>query len=284
MRIRAAAIGLTIASLALRGAVALDPPGPETSTHRTAPDGEAASLEVREPVTLRGTASTGRRQWVVGATVVLVPQSGECWLRTTATDERGVFEFRALPGGPYTLVFLKAGLRPLVKEHVVVRPPFRTILESRLEPETGWAVMLPEGPLAGLMDRACEGPPALRGTVRDRDGAPLAEVLVRATRRGGGADPRRAFTDETGSFALEDLEPGAWGVELAAPGFVVLRATLRLNQGWRLEATLVPQPSDYDPDLLDLLPDEDPLPPPSPEPAGDASPSAPERTAKNPWR
>jgi len=80
----------------------------------------------------------------------------------------------------------------------------------------------------------------IAGTVKDVQGGfiPGAEVVVENNATG---DKRTATTDETGSYALPLLPPGAWVVTIATRGFATARFTnvgVSLGETTAVDATL----------------------------------------------
>jgi len=70
----------------------------------------------------------------------------------------------------------------------------------------------------------------VEGRVLDGDtGAPLAGVVVTLT----GGQSYTTTTDESGLFRFEDLEPGAFELQLSLNGYASLTASLQLQQGSR---------------------------------------------------
>jgi hypothetical protein len=82
----------------------------------------------------------------------------------------------------------------------------------------------------------------------------------------GTDEPRSTLSRADGSFAVEDLSPGAWRLEILGAGYLPIRVALDLDVDSRLTALLVPQPMNYTPAPEDLLPPEEPIPPKDPAP------------------
>lgn len=82
---------------------------------------------------------------------------------------------------------------------------------------------------------------SIRGVVIDQAAAGIAGVEVRATPEAT-HDPRRVRTDRRGRFALPNLPPGTWRVEVDHSGFgpFIARMELVANQEFRLEVPLLP--------------------------------------------
>ena len=72
----------------------------------------------------------------------------------------------------------------------------------------------------------------LSGTVTDATGLPLPGVNVEARPAAAGGQVRTAVTDSTGTFTLAALEPGAYDVTFALPGFHdVVRSGVEIGAG-----------------------------------------------------
>ena len=70
-----------------------------------------------------------------------------------------------------------------------------------------------------------------------------------------------------GEFAASGLAEGEWILEAKGLEFLPVRATLPLTGGaTRVRLVLVPQPTAFDPLPIDLLPEEEPIPPPAAPP------------------
>ena len=80
---------------------------------------------------------------------------------------------------------------------------------------------------------------AIRGRVEDATGAAVLGASVKAVNEGTN-ETRTTSTGETGAFAIAELAPGTWVVEITAPGHKThaQRVTLEVNQERRLDAQL----------------------------------------------
>ena len=245
---------------------------PPPAGARTAEPAEAeASPDRGEKTTwLLGHARTGRRRWVTGAAVVATPESGEARIFVTATNDKGAYRFEAIPEGIYRVMLLKHGLEPVIKPKVELRFPFRAVVEVEMEPASG---ATPAEVLAATTS-SLGTTAGLDGRILDRVGEPIGEVRVRLTRTDGSVDPRDAVSDEDGEFAVTNLLPGKWKLEVLGAGYLPIRVPVSLSGEGELRAVLIPQPASYEPQPLDLMPPELPIPPPplepEPAPSGDA--------------
>ena len=219
---------------------------------------------------LLGHARTGRRRWVTGAVVVATPESGESKIFVTATNVKGAYRFEAMPEGTYQVMLLKHGLEPVVKPKVDLRFPFRAVVEVEMEPASG----APPAEVLAATTSSLGTTAGLGGRILDRVGDPIGEVRVRLTRVDGSVDPRDAVSDEDGEFAVTNVLPGKWKLEVLGAGYLPIRVPVSLSGEGELRAVLIPQPASYEPQPLDLMPPELPIPPPplepEPAPSGDA--------------
>jgi len=206
---------------------------------------------------VQGQLRLGRGLPVVGATILLRPASNRSQLYVTATDETGSFRIDGLENGTYRLEARREGLEPLVKEAILVRYPYRAIVEAtmnkvaRSEENTGEA--------SASLSRSSVW--RVEGVVQDHRGAPLAEVRLRLVRPDGSEDPVVTVTRFDGTFEIEGVRGGLWNAEVLGGGFLPLRFALPLEESARLHARLVPYPIGYVPTPEDLMPPEEPIPP-----------------------
>ena len=249
----AVAIGAVATGLAAQSVA----DAPEPTTEAAPP---VATGDGPKNTWLLGHARTGRRRWVTGAVVLATPESGESRIYVTTTDEKGKYRFESIPEGVYDVILMKHGLAPVTKDHVELQFPFRQVLEVLMEPGAGEvadaSVGTPTAPGAAT---------TLEGLVRSRDGEALAEVRIRLIRADGTVDPRYALSGREGRFNLSDLEPGGWRIEILGAGFLPIRVPVTLAGQATVTAVLVAQPASYEPQPLDLMPPEMPIPPPEPE-------------------
>jgi len=238
---------------------------PPPAGARTAEPAEASPDRGEKTTWLLGHARTGRRRWVTGAVVVATPESGEARIFVTATNDKGAYRFEGMPEGTYQVMLLKHGLEPVVKPKVELRFPFRAVVEVEMEPASG----TPPAEVLAITTSSLGTTASLDGRILDRVGEPIGEVRVRLTRADGSVDPRGAVTGEDGEFAVTNLLPGQWKLEVLGAGYLPIRVPVSLSGEGELRAVLVPQPASYEPQPLDLMPPELPIPPPplEPEPA-----------------
>ena len=202
---------------------------------------------------LKGSASLDRNQPVVGASVRISPENDRSRYLLTSTDGQGLLETMDLPDGDYQVSFTKEGLTPVIKSAVNVRFPFRPVVEVTMGP----------GPDSEPAPSAVDSEDLLdlTGRVLTREGDPVADVTVRLVRLDGGGDPLKIRSAEDGTLTGSELAPGSWAVEVRAAGFLSIRSVLDLEGPVLLVALLIPQPASYLAPAMDLLPDEQPVPP-----------------------
>jgi len=225
-----------------------------------APAQESSAAPAPERVSrLSGRAYLGRNAPVVGATVLVQPEGRAGELYLTSTDEDGVFRVDGLVDGSYSVRVEREGLAAKVKTGVSLKFPFRAVVDLGMDPLSAGpnekSVLVPEPASGG-------GALSLQGRVIDAGGGPAGEIPLRFVRLDGREDPRGLRTRPDGSFELEDAGAGVWRLEISAVGYLSQRMALDLGGTETLRVILVRQPPDYDPTPLELMPPEQPIPPP----------------------
>ena len=203
---------------------------------------------------VRGSVFYGRRQPAVGATVLVRPENAGTPLFAATTGVSGTFAFDGVPDGTYAAEIRRDGFAPVVKRGIVVRTPFRAVVEVLLTRGDAPAAPAPQ---------AAAGAASLSGRVRGAQGAPLVEGHVRLTRIEGAEDPRTVTTDDAGTFALPGLSAGRWRLEVQGAGLLPLRVSVDLSGDVGIDATLGSQPPSYMPPAQDLIVPEEAIPPPA---------------------
>ncbi|HEX4822890.1 MAG TPA: carboxypeptidase-like regulatory domain-containing protein [Candidatus Polarisedimenticolaceae bacterium] len=200
---------------------------------------------------IRGAISYGRHFPSVGAVVLMRPEKASSPLYAATTGATGAFGFDGVPDGTYRAEVRREGYVTQVKTGIIVRAPFRAVVEVVLAP--GAASIAPAD--------AADGDAGLAGHVRISGGAPIAEVHARLVRPDAEDDPKLALTDASGGFVFPGLKAGRWRIELQGAGLLPLRADLDLSGDVVLEAALAQQPANYQPPAEDLIVPEEAVPP-----------------------
>ena len=203
---------------------------------------------------VRGTISYGRRSPAAGVVVIIKPDGPGSHIYAATTGEAGTFAFDGVADGTYRGEARRDGYTPIVKTGIVVRAPFRAVVELLLV--KGSAPVEPAPP--------AEGAAALTGRVIVEGGVPVGEVRVRLSRADAGADPRTVLTDTAGGFAFTDLEAGRWRLEALGAGLLPFRADVDLAGEMTIDLGLARQPANYKPLPQDLIVPEDVIPPKQP--------------------
>ncbi len=224
------------------------------------PGFRAAGAEVSGKLgRLQGAVYEGRRRNVVGVTVVVGSETDGARRFITSSDVRGRFHVQDLPNGSYRVDLRREGYAPVRKSDVELRFPFRAVVEVLMTPVDVGA----DGAAAPRRQPSEPGAVTVRGqvTVRTED-KPLGDVMIRFVRIDGGDDPRQVLTARDGTFAVAGLLSGRWQVEVRGVGFLAIQTALDLGQDADLRFALVEQPPDFKPGPLELMPPEEPIPPP----------------------
>lgn len=215
----------------------------------------SASAQAPEKLSrLQGDVRLSRSKTVVGATIVVRRASdpGRIYLTSSGTD--GAFFIDRLPDGEYSVRISREGYAPVIKQGITLKYPFRAVVEVTMEPGTA--------DLGAVGEVASPGAAAVvRGSVKGPDGAGLGEAWVRLVRQDGSVDPVALRTPADGTFAFEGLAAGEWRLEVLAIGYLPLRQRLMFADDTECLVQLVPQPQDYEPSPLDLMPPEVPVVP-----------------------
>ena len=207
---------------------------------------------------LQGSAYIDRNRSIIGAAVVVRRQSDPSRVFLTSTDGRGSFHIDGLEDGTYLVSLNRDGFVPVEKDNIDLRFPFCAGVEVAMQ-RAGDATpgAAPEtGPAA---DTAVN----VRGRVIARSGDPVDEARLRLVHPSGRVDPRAVRTNPEGEFAILDVVADHWRLEARGVGFLPLRVPLDLRQDTELELFLVPQPTNYEPSPLELMPPEQLIPPPA---------------------
>lgn len=202
---------------------------------------------------MRGVITTARRTPAVGAVVLVKPEGAATPVLVGTTGVSGRFAFDGLADGTYRAEVRREGYLPVVKSGIAVKAPYRAVVEVTL-------VRGKAGP-----EEASALPPGtgtVRLTVRTGPETPLAEARVRLVQAEGREDPRATLTNGSGQASFESLPAGTWRLEILGAGLLPLRAALDVAGEIAVDATMSPQPADYQPAPQDLIVPEDATPPP----------------------
>jgi hypothetical protein len=203
---------------------------------------------------LQGTALIDRRSRVIGAVVLVQPEADPSRLFLTATDEDGTFRLDGLDDGVYRVSLNRNGFDPVVKEGVEVKYPFRAVVEVKMtrgDAEAAAAEAAAVGSTAPIW---------ITGTVTNSTGRPLREARVRLVHPFGEREPHSARSGAQGLFEMA-LPSGAWRFEVNAVGYLPIATELRLAEDTQVDLIMVPQPPNYVPGPMELMPPERLIPP-----------------------
>jgi iron complex outermembrane recepter protein len=87
-----------------------------------------------------------------------------------------------------------------------------------------FSVLLLLSVAAAAQAQSVRGASAIAGTILDPDGKVVADAAV-LVRNDSTNDVRTAATDRSGRFSVSDLRPGEYAIEVAVPGFEIVRRT-----------------------------------------------------------
>jgi hypothetical protein len=208
---------------------------------------------------LQGRAFLDRNHDVTGATVGVRLPDDPSKVFITSTDEHGHFRIEGLPDGEYNVHLQREGLVPLTKDKVVLRFPFRAVVEVKMEVATDRSDVVPAQPAVNTT--GTNELRRVRGRILERDGDPIGEIYMRLVQADGLQDPRYLRSGEDGSFDAAGLMSGRWRVQIRGVGYLPLRAEFNLVRDLDVLVYLVPQPANYEASPLDLMMPEQPLPP-----------------------
>jgi hypothetical protein len=238
-------------------ALILTVPAASRAEAPVSPRVERAGPQAARGTRLQGVAFISRNRKVTGASVLVRPKGDTSQLYVTSSDHGGVFQIDSLPDGPYRVEVQREGMAREIKDDIVLRFPFRAVVDLPMEPASAERpdVQVPDAP-AGKQ-RSIE----LTGRVIDREGAPLADVVLNLARWDGLSDPVHLRTAADGTFVVPELLAGPWRLEVEGVGYLPIRIGLPLEQSAELHVVLVEQPADYRPSPLELMPPEEPSAP-----------------------
>ena len=250
---------------------------PETPPAQTpAAPATAAPAGVGDPAASRlsriqGTVILSRRNPVVGATVLLTALDPPRRIWVTSTDDRGEFKMDAIPAGSYRLEARRPDLASVIRDRIALNPPFRAVIELTMQAVQGGAT--PD-------TTAAPGPESaaglhVAGRTVDRTGTPVPSARLKWVDAAGRRDPANLQSGDDGSFTMTGLPPGTWRLEVLGVGFLPVRVDLPVSEDTTVTAVLVKQSAGHEPLPLDLIPPEEPIPPPTTPKATAAAPAPP---------
>ena len=268
-RWRALAVLLAISLLAVASTAAQETAAP-------APDPPPARRVVG---TITGTVQNPQKKPMVGCMVQLKSKGQDGVLRVTGTDDRGAYVFKDLPAGTYDIEVGTMEDLTLRKERIEVRPPFRTIVDFEMGPQSGDkglrdpAVLLgealknqaPAGPAGAAAQVEPAGAVPVRGTFVDAQRRPIPEVSVMLLPLAG-KGAFQAFSGIDGTFSLPAVPPGRYRVLVSSPGYVSIdlkSVDVSATYGLKLSLSLVDYPLNFKGRTEDRPPPEEPLPIPT---------------------
>lgn len=184
----------------------------------------AAALQAQGSSVQGVAISLGRTDPIPGARVLLTQVDGRLGdTRVATTDERGRFDFGAVPAGTYRL---------LAQHEAFVRPDGRTIAVAAGQSIRDLIVtMTPTG--------------VITGRVVDEYGDPAADVYVRATLKDSTFE---TTTNDLGEYRLYGLPPGAYVVSAAPYLAPRIEKEMRLGNAPPTAMIITPtRPSPYSP-------------------------------------
>src|SRR5439155_24347685 len=124
----------------------------------------------------------------------------------------------------------------------------------------------------GAPEAQGRAPVPVRGTFLDAERRPIAEVSVTFVPLQGKGS-YQAFSGDDGTFRIEAVPPGRYRVLVSSPGHVSLdlkSVAVSPVNGLNLSLSLVNYPLNFKGRQEDLVPREEPLPPPAPATAPSA--------------
>jgi hypothetical protein len=207
---------------------------------------------------ISGTAFLDRRTKVIGAVVLIANEDNPAQLFMTSTDAIGKFVSTELPEGSYRVDVRRQGYQAVVKERVALRPPFRAVVELKMEKAAGVSM-----PQISNTDGQATRPSVVtvNGQILDEDNTPLSQIRLRLVHPTGKVDPVTVYSGTDGHFDATGLKAGHWQIEITGVGYLPIVTTFELNQASQLVLKLVKQPPDYEPSPLELMTAEQPVTP-----------------------
>jgi Carboxypeptidase regulatory-like domain len=210
---------------------------------------------------IRGTARDLKGRPVAGLQVQLLsPEQG--FVQITNTDDRGIYSFEDLQAGTYDVEMGGSGYQRQVKKGILVRPPFRNIVDFSLPP----GPVTDQEPSSPVVYQPPPGEALFRdvlGEFTDKDRHPIPDVTLSIVNPVTGAS-FRAQSDREGKVLLRGVPVGTYRVAVSSPGYVTVElkdAEVSAASGMSLKLSLVEYPLSFKGRPEDLVPQENPVPP-----------------------
>jgi protocatechuate 3,4-dioxygenase beta subunit len=221
---------------------------------------------------IRGAVYDSKKKPLAGMMVQLISKDEGGLLQVTGTDEKGQYLFQDLPPGAYDVEVGAEGYRQQRKGKILVRPPFRNIVDFQIEPlrpgeAAGSGSLLPGPPkrtaspeTTGTGDRV-----AVRGRLLDQQKRPVQEASVTFIPLVG-KGVYQASSGVDGTFSIDLVPAGRYRVRVVSPGHVALdldSVEVQAPHGLDLRLLLVDYPLNIKGDQDTTLLPEQPQPIPS---------------------
>lgn len=205
---------------------------------------------------IKGTVVGPDRRPVVAACIVARVRLGDRdGLFLTASNDAGTYIYEDLPAGLYRLDAHAEGYLTSSFLDVEVRPPFRNILDFRMQPGD-------EASVPPATDRPLAPPGEVAGLVL-ADGTPVPDAEI--TLDGGtGPGRRMVLTRSDGTFTVFGVPSATYIMSVTAPGSIPIKVpevTVEPGRSLEVRVSLVDYPVDLAVQQLVVLPREEPLPP-----------------------
>ena len=183
-------------------------------------------------------------------------------VRITNTDDRGIYAFEDLAAGSYDVEVSGTGFESEVKERILVRPPFRNIVDFNL----AGAPVAGQGISVAISYEPPAGEPVFKevaGSFTDREKKPIVDVLMVLTNPVTGS-LFSARSDREGKILIPKVPVGTYRAVISSPGYVTVElkaAQVSQVSGLTLSLSLVEYPLHFEGRVEDLIPKEQPVPP-----------------------
>jgi len=209
---------------------------------------------------IRGTVKSLDRKPIAGLLVrLLSPDNG--LVHVTNTDDKGIYAFEDLDAGNYDVQVSGSGYQNQIKKEILVRPPFRNIVDFSLPPGP-----VGEGsPLSPVIYQPPAGEATLKevtGSFSDKEKRPIPDVAMSLTNPVTGASFHGQSSRE-GKILIPGVPAGIYRAVVSSPGYVTVElkeVEVSRKSGLTLNLSLVTYPLNFEGRLEDLVPEETPVP------------------------